>query len=65
MSVRKRALKNILILIAMGLFLTFIFVLIAKQTNLSFEILDSFFIGGMGIWLIFIFKNLYKLIVGK
>tara|TARA_B100001059_G_scaffold110908_1_gene111077 strand:- start:8494 stop:8691 length:198 start_codon:yes stop_codon:yes gene_type:complete len=65
MSVRKKALKNILLIIVMGLFLSFLFVLIAKQTSLSFEILDSFFIGGMVIWLIFIFKNIYKLIIGK
>ena len=66
MNTRKKALKNILILIVLFIIASYVFsVFISKTTlGISYELWDKFLIGGTQIWIILILINLYKLTVG-
>ena len=66
MNTRKKALKNILILIVLFVVAGIIFSFFISKTTLgiSYELWDKFLIGGTQVWIILILINLYKLIVG-
>ena len=64
-TTRKKALRNILLLLALAIPFLYITTFIATQNlGINYELWDSAIVGGFSIWIIFVLINLYKLIVG-
>ncbi len=64
-TTRKKALRNILLLLSLAIPFLYITTYIASQIlGISYELWDSAIVGGFTIWIIFLLINLYKLIVG-